>query len=183
MDATPVEWLQTAPSLGVIGLLTLLALGAISDLRHAKIPNRVTYSAMIGGLLLQTAHHGIIGLGVSAAGLAVGTGLFVAFYALGGMGAGDVKFMGAVGSLVGLPDILSAVLVTALFGGVYAVGITIRSKGVGEGLREVLSFFLSCVLTGRLRSALASAEAQPKLRYGMVIAIGTLAAQWWEGRL
>lgn len=183
MGAAPAPWLLTAPSIGAIGLLTLLILGAADDLRREKISNRLTYSAMVGGLLLQTTQHGLVGLGHSAAGLAVGMGLFLTFYALGGMGAGDVKFMGAIGSMIGLPDIFFAALMAALLGGIYAVGVMIRHQGVGRCLRDVLSLLLACVLTGRLRSALAPAKTQPKLRYGVVMALGTLTAQWWNSHL
>lgn len=179
----PTQWFPTAHPIEAVGLLILLIVGAADDLRRAKISNRLTYSAMVGGLLLQTAQHGFVGLGLSAAGLAVGMGVFLAFYALGGMGAGDVKFMGAIGSMIGLPDIFFAALMAALLGGIYAVGVTIHHRGVGRCFRDVMSLLLACVITGRLRSVVMPAEPQPKLRYGVVIALGTLMAQWWNGHV
>jgi len=41
---------------------------------------------------------------VSLAGIAVGGGFMLPFYALRGMSAGDVKLMGAVGSFLGTCD-------------------------------------------------------------------------------
>ncbi len=183
MDAAPAGFLQPIPSAWTFVLLAVLVLGAASDLRRAKIPNWLTYSAMAAGLLLHTAQHGVAGLSRSAGGLAVGIALFLAFYLLGGMGAGDVKFMGAVGSLLGLSGVLSAAFVTALLGGAYAVVAAIRHWGVGTGVQRIVSLFLAWALMGRLRLALAPPETQPKLRYGVVIAIGTVVAQWWTGRL
>ena len=182
MDGVSAGFLPPAPSAWTFTLLAVLVLGAASDLRCAKIPNWLTYSAMAGGLLLHTTQHGLSGLSQSAGGLLMGIALFLAFYLLGGMGAGDVKFMGAVGSWLGLSGVLSAAVVTTLLGGAYAVATAIRHWGIGTGVRRILSPSLAWALTGRLRLALAPPETQPKLRYGVAIAIGTAVAQWWEGR-
>ena len=95
MAAAPEGFLQAGPSAWTFVLFTVLVLGAVSDLRRAKIPNWLTYSAMVGGLLLHTAQSGISGLSQSAGGLVLGIALLLAFYLLGGMGAGDVKFTGS----------------------------------------------------------------------------------------
>ena len=48
-------------------------------------------------------------------------GLFIILYLMGGMGAGDVKLIGAVGSMLGPYMVLTAVLCTALIGGICAL--------------------------------------------------------------
>ena len=181
MNIVSVELLPPGPSMWTCVWFTVLVLGAGSDLRCAKIPNWLTYSAMGGGLLFHTTQEGLSGLSQSVGGLLIGIALFLAFYLLGGMGAGDVKFMGAVGSMVGLSGILPAAGVTTLLGGAYAVATAIRHWGIGTGAWRILSPFLAWALTGRL--ALAPPDTQPKLRYGVVIAAGTVVAQWWTGHL
>jgi len=51
----------------------------------------------------------------------LGMGLFIILYLMGGMGAGDVKLIGAVGSMLGPYMVLTAVLCTALIGGICAL--------------------------------------------------------------
>lgn len=181
MNIVSVELLPPGPSMWTCVWFTVLVLGAGSDLRCAKIPNWLTYSAMGGGLLFHTTQEGLSGLSQSVGGLLIGLALLLAFYLLGGMGAGDVKFMGAVGSMVGLSGILPAAFVITLLGGAYAAVLATCHWGIGTGARRILSPFLAWALTGRL--ALASPDTQPKLRYGVVIAAGTVVAQWWTGHL
>lgn len=185
MDPAPAGFplILTSPSSWSFALLTLLAIGAVSDWRRAKIPNWLTYSGMAGGLLLHVLESGVGGLGMSAGGMVVGMGLFLGFYVLGGMGAGDVKLMGLVGGFVGIPQILPVAVAIALFGGAYALAVAIGSWGIREGVNRVFSVFLACALTGGIRRACSPPDAQPKLRYGVVIALGTAVALWWPVRL
>ncbi len=181
MNIVSVGLLPPGPSMWTCVLFTVLVLGAGSDLRCAKIPNWLTYSTMGGGLLFHTTQEGLSGLSQSGGGLLIGLALFLACYLLGGMGAGDVKFMGAVGSMVGLSGILPAAFVITLLGGAYAAVLATCHWGIGTGARRILSPFLAWALTGRL--AFAPPDTQPKLRYGVVIAAGTVVAQWWTGHL
>ena len=53
-------------------------------------------------------------------------------HALGATGAGDVKLMAAVGSLLGPLVIVNAVLFTAIAGGVLAVTVAIAAQAARD---------------------------------------------------
>ena len=55
-------------------------------------------------------------------------------HALGATGAGDVKLMAAIGSLVGPVLVVKAFLFTALAGGVLAVVVALRRRRLRETL-------------------------------------------------
>jgi prepilin peptidase CpaA len=57
----------------------------------------------------------------SLAGIAVGVGVMLPFYALRGMGAGDVKLMGAIGSFLGPKDVALAACITLIIGGIFGL--------------------------------------------------------------
>jgi prepilin peptidase CpaA len=102
-----------------------LALGCaavIEDLRRRRISNRVTMTGLAAGLLLGAIHAGWCGLGEAFAGAALGFGLFLLIYCLGGMGAGDLKLMAAFGALLGPPGILLAAVLGAVAGALLAAG-------------------------------------------------------------
>ncbi len=65
---------------------------------------------------------GFQGMLFSLAGLGTGFGLFIFFYLAGGMGAGDVKLMAAIGAIVGAYGALVSGILAILVGGVYALG-------------------------------------------------------------
>ena len=84
----------------IVTLLTLIC--AVTDFRSGKIYNKITYPAALLGLALSF----IISPpspGMSVAGLVAAFFGFSLLYKIGGMGAGDVKLMAAIGALKGLP--------------------------------------------------------------------------------
>ena len=73
-------------------------------------------ATILVGFILNFILFGVPGLKSSAIGFLIGFGFFLIFYLFGGMGAGDVKLMGAVGALLGYPMIIQSLLFTALSG-------------------------------------------------------------------
>src|SRR5689334_131151 len=61
---------------------------AISDVRERRIPNWLTYPAMLAGLALQAAVHGWHGVLLGLGGALLFGGLFLIFHLVRAMGAG-----------------------------------------------------------------------------------------------
>jgi prepilin peptidase CpaA len=109
-------------------LLAMVVAAAAFDVRSRKIPNRLTLGGMAAGIVLQTVLHGLAGLALSAEGLALGFGVYLAFYCLRAMGAGDVKLMGAVGAFAGPVLWVHVFLATSVAAGILAVWLSL-AKG------------------------------------------------------
>lgn len=111
-------------------LLALTVLGAMlvvtayTELQDSRIPNWVTIPGLLAGLLIGYLPGGV-SLGSSVGGFLTGFGFLFVFYMFGGMGGGDVKLMGAVGSLMGYPLVIKALMYTALIGGMMAVVVMV----------------------------------------------------------
>lgn len=163
-------------------LASVLLVAGVTDLRSSKIPNWLTFSAMAGGLISHSLLNGLTGLLFSAKGLGLGLALFILLYVMDGMGAGDVKLLGAVGSFVGAEGVLSAGIMAMLLGGLYAIAVIISHRGVRESMKQMVTMLMACVLMPSTLSvsALSSAKAQSQLRYALVIGLGTLMSQWME---
>jgi prepilin peptidase CpaA len=113
-----------------IQLLLLVPLGAFLlaaaivdatssiDDEHGKgrIPNKLSYSSVLVGLVCHTAAFGLDGLwaGLMAVGLTFVFGIFLAAFGL--LGGGDVKLLMGVGAFTGLVG-LGAILFYAVFAG------------------------------------------------------------------
>jgi prepilin peptidase CpaA len=156
----------------------ILIIAAITDIRSQRIPNMLTFTTMVISLLYHIQGSGMHGLFFSLSGLALGMAFFLLPYLMGGMGAGDVKLLGAVGAALGPKGVFVAVLCTALAGGVYAAVLLLIKykdcKGLIARYTTTLKIFAS---TGELFTIPAGEnEKQPKLCYGVAIALGTLGA-------
>jgi prepilin peptidase CpaA len=160
----------------VVLALTVLT-AAITDLSSQRIPNWLTMPATVLALCMQSAIAGTDGILSGIAGWATGFAMFILFYAQGGMGAGDVKLMATIGAFTGPSRALFIGLYTALFGGVYALGIVVYSMvnrggwaDAGRQLRlEGTSLFLS---GGDVQPLAASLRTYPKIRYAIAMALG-----------
>ncbi len=159
-------------------LATVLLISSVFDIQYQKIPNWVTFTAMVIGLTLNGTGSGLDGILHGLAGIALGIGIFLIPYAMGGMGAGDAKLMGAVGSFLGAGGVFISALFTMAFGGLYAVSVMLLHRQYGK---EILSSFkdnlVSLVLTQRFtpssKNSTTNTADKPRLCYGVAIAAGT----------
>lgn len=124
----------------VLSASVCASVAAVTDLQSRRIPNWLTVSGMLLGLGLHLSLGGPRDAGLALlAGLLAG-GIFFLLFVAGGMGAGDVKLMAAVGCLCGLPSIRSILITTVLLGALAAiVAATTRGR-----LRE--TFANACTL-------------------------------------
>jgi prepilin peptidase CpaA len=153
-----------------------LLIAVVQDLRFQKIPNLVTYPTMSIALVYHFVTNRLDGLLFSAGGLTVGIAIFILPYIMGGMGAGDAKLMGAVGTILGPKGVFIAALFTAVIGGVYALILLLISRRFLKGLISRHATTLKTFVMTRQFIPIPAAkdEKKPKLCYGIAIALGTL---------
>src|SRR2546427_11437454 len=87
-------------TLTVATVVIFVALCVIVDVRTRRIPNVISGSAMLLGVTLNTAYLGTAGLLDSLAGLGVTVGVLLWPFAMGGIGGGDGKMIGAFVALL-----------------------------------------------------------------------------------
>lgn len=160
-------------SMLIIMLAVLLITAIYTDLRWSRIPNWLTFSAMGMGLLVHAWIGGLHGALSSLAGLSVGMGLFVLPYVCRAMGAGDVKLMAAIGSIIGATGALSVALLSVLAGGLYALGAMSYQWGLAATSRKLAFAAYGAFVTGG-STGVGDLQLPFQLRYGLAIAAGTL---------
>lgn len=166
--------------------VTLIVAAAIDGWK-LKVPNKITFPMILSGWAWSFAAFGWQGLGWSLAGTVVGLGLLLPAYAIGGMGAGDVKLLAGVGAWVWGTVTFYAFCVSAIVGAVLAVGMVLYRRAWGKH-RDQFMMIVGEILTIRDPNQLAEIAAQRKpamllLPYGIPIAIGTIAYFAWTGML
>lgn len=165
-----------------IVLLIILAIAVVMDLLYQKIPNALTLPAIIFGLVYHTYSTGLDGFLFSAGGSFLGLGVLLFFYLTGMMGAGDVKLMGAVGSMLGPAGVFKAFLFTAIVGGIYAIVILVFRREFMQFLKRIYSSLKLSALSGKptLLPAHGEHKASPVLCYGVAIGTGTVISLFWR---
>ena len=160
----------------LIALISVLLLGAvIYDIVSHRLPN---YYLLLGLLLAfgwQAWMAGWSGVLTAGAGFLTGFALFVPFYALGGMAAGDVKFMAVVGSFLGITGALWAGAYSLMAGSVLGILYLLYKGHLGK---LVVRYWAMAATRSRIAAEEHDA-ARHRFPYAIAIAVGTLLSLYW----
>ena len=163
-------------------LLVVLALAVRSDLLRNRVPNSLNLAGLILGVGLSALAAGPIGVGYSVAGTVVGCAALMPFYFLRGMGAGDVKLMGAAGAFLGPIDALLAGALALVVGALVAV-VIICWRLVEPRVQLLEDSSGAAALGSRRIATTISTVRKERFPYAIAIAVGVLAVLWWRGSL
>lgn len=171
-------------SIFIFILIIVLVIAAIWDLFYHKIPNRLIFPAAVAAVVYHTVLNGWSGFFFSLEGIGLGIVIFLPFYMLGGMGAGDVKLLGAVGAFVGPYGVFLAFLFTAITGGIYAIILLAVNGCLKESVLRFKTMLTTFLMTGNFVYMPPLAKQQKlRLLYGIAIAIGTLLSLGFENSI
>jgi prepilin peptidase CpaA len=153
-------------------LFTGLAAAVVTDVRTRRIPNWLTGAIAGAGFGLACGGGTVTPL-QAVLGLLAGLLLMMPGHVIGATGAGDVKLMAAIGSVVGPEMVFRAFLYSAVAGGVFAVIVAVRRGRLAATLQDA----------GRLvtapagaRETIESPARANRFAYGPAIAAGTLVS-------
>ena len=161
-------------------VLTVAAVAVVWDIRTRRIPNVLTFGAAGAALVYALATGGTSGLGLAAAGWFAGALLFFPFFALGGMGAGDVKLLAALAAWLGPLDAVWLAIFAAMAGGVFGVIVALFHGYLRQALANVWLMLVHWRVSGLQPIAgltLRDTRA-PRLAYAIPIMIGVLCTLW-----
>lgn len=183
-----------APEYNVAGIINhwpvwfvtvTLVVAAVIDGRQLKVPNWLTFPFVISGWIYSFATFGVEGLLWSLGGTVVGLALLLPAYAIGGMGAGDVKLLAGVGAWMHATHTFWGFVYAVIIGAVIAVVMVLCNRSFRK---HALQFWmiLQEILVIRNPNQLSEIAAERKpsmmlLPYGIPIAIGCIAYFFWNG--
>jgi prepilin peptidase CpaA len=162
---------------GVFSVLLLVA--CVTDVRWRRVPNWLVVVLAVLGLAFSTwIDPWLPGLGRGFAGLALGFSIWIVFYVVGGMGAGDVKLFAAAAAWLGPAGAWRAALVAALLGGVLSVAALLAQRRLREGTERV-AIAVSTMSMAPLGGVTPAAERKRYLPYGIALSGGALLVAWF----
>jgi prepilin peptidase CpaA len=157
----------------------LLLVAAVVDIRQRRIPNSGVLALLISGLVFSLTTRPLVGaLSASLLGCLLGFGLFIAFWPMGLIGAGDVKLFAAIGVWLGPAATWQAALIAAIVGGVMALYSLARTRQVTTAIRRI-----ALAVSSRSAAVLAPPPGDASARsghvpYGVAMATGALVVAW-----
>jgi len=154
------------PGLHLAGALfytAVLIVITVTDLEHRLIPNQVVYPAIAVALLMSAVDPAISPL-QALAGALLGFGLFLIFAIIGrgALGMGDVKLAAFLGTALGFPVVLVALVGGIMLGGVISAGLLLTRR---VGLKSYIPYGPFLTVAGWL-----------------ALVQGDLIIRWWFGR-
>jgi prepilin peptidase CpaA len=148
-------------------------IATVIDMRTRRIPNALTASMAGAGLGFAAAGLSGVSLTAAAIGFVLGLVLMLPGHLLGATGAGDVKLMAAVGTIVGPAMVVKAFLFAAIAGGVLAVIVAVHRKRLGTTLAGTARMIAT---PNGARQEISSKTSASRFAYGPAIAIGSVLA-------
>jgi prepilin peptidase CpaA len=166
--------MPTEPSLQVAVLL-LVSIAAVNDIATRRIPNRLLLVGLACALPLHvfSADPGR-SLLVAFEGMGLGLLIFLPFYLLRGMAAGDVKLMAVVGAFTGPALAFEIALLTWCVGGLMALATILLRKSARLALANLHRMLLGVLPGGIGLAAATSTTSAGSMPYGVAIAAGTV---------
>jgi prepilin peptidase CpaA len=123
-------------------VLCASCVASVTDVWRFKVYNLLTLPLFACGLAYHALNAGVPGLRESLAGLLFGFGILIFPYMLGAIGAGDVKFVSAIGAWLGMQPMIPIILIGCLATGLYAVVLMVMHGGYRHAWANLqLTFF------------------------------------------
>ena len=181
-------WLQEArvaamiwpPPTSTIAVVVVVAAASVCDLNSRRIPNALTFGAAAIAVAMHVLSNGWSGLLLAVSGWAVGFVLFAPLYAVGGMGAGDVKLLAAIGAWLGPVGALWTGLYGAVAGGVLALVVALARGYTTAAMRNVGTILRLWSVAGvqPVEGLTLADKSSVRLPYALPLAVGAMVTLW-----
>jgi prepilin peptidase CpaA len=150
------------------------------DLKTRRIPNSLTFGAPLIALAVNGYLAGWQAVGLSILGWVVGLVLFFPFYALGGLGAGDVKLLAALGAFVGPVTAIWVALFTSIAGGAMALFVALYSGYLRTAFVNLWCVVMYWRLEGPrpVPEMTLATNRGPRLAYAVPVLAGLMLTLW-----
>jgi prepilin peptidase CpaA len=164
----------------IIAVLVIAVAAAVLDVRVRRIPNVLTFVSAVLGFLFALATGGWHALALSAAGWFVGAALFFPFFALGGMGAGDVKLLAALGAWFGPADVVWLAIFTAMAGGLVGALVALRHRYLRQAMGNVWLMLTHWRVFGfkAVPGLTLTDDQAPRIAYAVPVLVGAMVTLW-----
>jgi len=171
---------MTPETIRTLAVLAVASTAVVFDVRTRRIPNLLNFGAAAAALVFAFVEAGVSGATTAAAAWLLGAALFFPVFALGGMGAGDVKLLAALAAWLGPMDAVYLALFTSMAGGVAAMALAVGRGYARQAFSNMWLMLMHWRVAGpRPVPGLTLSDGRaPRLAYAIPIAMGALCTLW-----
>ena len=161
-------------------VVSISVIACFFDIRTRRIPNVLTLSAAVAGLLYHLATSGLGGLQTAAAGWLLGLLLLLPYFALGGMGGGDVKLVAALGAWLGPWETFWLAMYAGIAGGVLGLIVVLKRGYLRRAIANVSNILAYWVYVGvePVPGMTLESSESPRLAFAVPILAGAMVTLW-----
>lgn len=163
-----------------VAAIVFAAAACVTDLRGGRIPNALTFGALAVAFVVHTFLPQGLGWAHVSLGMLAGGLIFFPFFALGGMGAGDIKLMAALGAWLGWERGLLVAMYGAAAGGVLAIMVALSAGYLRQAFSNLWRLAMHWRVVGLQPMPELTLEQTrgPRLAYAVPIFVGLLVTLW-----
>jgi prepilin peptidase CpaA len=155
-------------------VVSICLVACVFDVRTRRIPNVLTMSAAVAGLLYHLATSGLGGLQTAAAGWILGLLLLLPNFALGGKGGGDVN------AWLGPWETFWLAMYAGIAGGVLGLIVALAHGYLRRAFKNASNILLYWAYVGvrPVPGMTLESSTSPRLAFAIPILAGTMVMLW-----
>ncbi|WP_436244429.1 A24 family peptidase [Paenibacillus sp. LjRoot56] len=136
-----------------LGLFIIfITVAFIIDVRYSKLPNKLTMCGTLFGVLFHTCSEGWNGLLFSLIGAGTGFIMVLVLYAIGALGAGDVKLFAAIGAIMGVMFVVQTLVYAILWAGLIGLFLLLFQRKIRTTSRKLAGWLFSILVLKRFET-------------------------------
>jgi len=147
-----------------------------------RIPNVLTFGAALSAIIVHGAMGGWTAAGWAVAGWFAGAACLLPLFVLGGMGAGDVKLVAALGAWLGPAAAVWVALFSMVAGGVMGLAVSLAYGYLTQALLNISWMFRFWRRQGPkpVPQVTLATHHGPRLAYAVPVFAGLMVTLWFR---
>ena len=167
------------PLVSISLFLLLIFFSSLTDLKYKKIYNYITFPFMIGGFIASFLSYGASGLLFSLYGALLGVVIYFPLFCFGLLGAGDIKLMTAIGSIIGAKLVFLTGIYALASGGIMSILVLLYHKRLLKTIKQAFWGFFT-LIHPKLKFELPPVSSTLKTPFAIAIGIGGIIAIYYN---
>lgn len=157
-----------------IGCFIMLGTAFVTDIKSMKIPNWITISGLVTGVLAHLLQNGWSGGWFALQGAAAGFGLMLLMFWCGAVGGGDVKLFAGIGAWTGTLLTLQILFYSVMAAGLIGLVVLLFRREMFSRFRALFARVFSALMLRSTDPLRVAAKSQLRIPFMLAVLPGAI---------